>query len=149
MKLLGLYKWIIGTMSDFVKQFQDNETLYIQAKKFWGNLESWSIIIVLIFILLGAIMAWSYYKPFNEKPGRHYKPKYWVIFGVITFVLSFLVTLGFEYFALPPKLDGAFVLELKLALANALYSTLGVYLFVSWVWCQFNLPTNAYRRIKF
>ena len=48
MKLLGLYKWIIGTMSDFVKQFQNNETLYDKARAFWGDLESYSIFIVFI-----------------------------------------------------------------------------------------------------
>ena len=40
MKLLKLYEWIIGTMSDFAKQFQDNETLYNQARKLWSNLEA-------------------------------------------------------------------------------------------------------------
>ena len=148
MKLLKLYEWIIGTMSDFAKQFQDNETLYNQARKFWSNLEASSIIIVGIFIVLGIIMAYTYYKPFNDKPGRHFKPKYWGIFLGITFILSFLVTLGAAYFMVPPKIDGSFVLELKIALANAIYSGV-VYVIISWIWCQFNLPTNAYRYLKF
>lgn len=148
MKLLKLYEWIIGTMSDFAKQFQDNETLYNQAKKFWSNLEASSIIIVGIFIVLGIIMAYTYYKPFNDKPGRHYKPKYWWLFLGITFILSFLITLGAAYFMVPPKIDGSFVLELKIALANAIYSII-VYVLISWIWCQFNLPTNAYRYLKF
>ena len=148
MKLLGLYKLIIGTMSDFVRQFQDNETLYNQARNFWGKLEASSIIIVGVFIALGLVMAYTYYKPFNEKPGRHYKPKYWWIFCGVTFVLAFGVTLMSVYFMVPPKVDGAFVLELKLAFANAIYSSL-VYVLISWIWCQFNLPTNAYRYLKF
>ena len=148
MKLLNLYEWIIGTMSDFAKQFQDNETLYNQARKFWSNLEASSIIIVGIFIVLGIIMAYTYYKPFNDKPGRHYKPKYWWLFLGITFILSFLITLGAAYFMVPPKIDGSFVLELKIALANAIYSII-VYVLISWIWCQFNLPTNAYRYLKF
>ena len=148
MKLLKLYEWIIGTMSDFARQFQDNETLYNQARKFWSNLEASSIIIVGIFIVLGLIMAYTYYKPFNDKPGRHYKPKYWWLFLGITFILSFLITLGAAYFMVPPKIDGSFVLELKIALANAIYSII-VYVLISWIWCQFNLPTNAYRYLKF
>ncbi len=148
MKLLKLYEWIIGTMSDFAKQFQDKETLYNQARKFWSNLEASSIIIVGIFIVLGILMAYTYYKPFNDKPGRHYKPKYWWIFLGITFILSFLITLGAAYFMVPPKIDGSFVLELKIALANAIYSNI-VYVLISWIWCQFNLPTNAYRYLKF
>ena len=148
MKLLKLYEWIIGTMSDFARQFQDSENLYNQARKFWSNLEASSIIIVGIFIVLGLIMAYTYYKPFNDKPGRHYKPKYWWIFLGITFILSFLVTLGAAYFMVPPKIEGTFILELKLALANAIYSGI-VYVIISWIWCQFNLPTNAYRYLKF
>ena len=148
MKLLKLYEWIIGTMSDFAKQFQENETLYNQARKFWINLEASSIIIVGLFIVLGLIMAYTYYKPFNDKPGRHYKPKYWWLFLGITFILSFLITLGAAYFMVPPKIDGSFVLELKIALANAIYSII-VYVLISWIWCQFNLPTNAYRYLKF
>ena len=56
MKLLKLYEWIIGTMSDFAKQFQENETLYNQARKFWSNLEASSIIIVGIFIVIYAVL---------------------------------------------------------------------------------------------
>jgi hypothetical protein len=148
MKLLKLYEWIIGTMSDFAKQFQDNKTLYNQARKFWSNLEASSIIIVGIFIVLGIIMAYTYYKPFNDKPGRHYKPKYWGIFLGITSILSFLVTLGSVYFMVPPNVDGSFVLVLKIALDNAIHSSI-VYALISWIWCQFNLPTNAYRYLKF
>ena len=135
-------------MADFTKPFQNNETLYSQARAFWNKLEASSILIVALFILLGIAMACVYYKPFNDKPGRHYKPKYWVYFLLATFVLTLLVTLGCEYAIAQPKLDGAFVLELKTAFANAIYSSV-VYLFVSWIWCQFNLPTNAYRLIKF
>ena len=148
MKLLKLYEWIIGTMSDFAKQFQDNETLYKQAKVFWGDLETWSLFFVLLFIIGGIGISLFYYIPFNNQTGRHYKPKYWWIWGAITFVLTFLVTLGVEYLVVPPKLDGSFVLELKIALANAIYSSI-VYVLISWIWCQFNLPTNAYRYLKF
>ena len=92
-------------------------------------------------------MAYTYYKPYNEKPGRHYKPKHWWIFGGITFVVTFVITLIAVYFMVPPKIDGSFVLELKIAVANAIYSSL-VYALISWIWCQFNLPTNAYRYLK-
>lgn len=148
MKLLWFYKWITGTMSDFAKPFQGNDALYNQARLFWGHLESLSTITVAIFFMLGIAMTIIYYKPFNEIPGRHYKPKYWIWFLIGTIVLSFVTTLGFEYIAVTPKLNGAFVLELKIAIANALYSG-AVYLLTSWLWCQFNFPTNAYRLIKF
>lgn len=148
MKLLKLYEWITGTMADFTKPFQNNDDLYKQAQAFWKQLDVSSIIFVAIFLLLGIVMASIYYKPFNDKPGRHYKPKYWIYFLLTTFVLTLLVTLGCECAIAQPKLDGSFILELKIAVANAIYSSF-IYIFVSWIWCQFNLPTNAYRLIKF
>jgi len=148
MKLLKLYQWITGTMADFTKPFQNNDALYKQAQAFWKQLDVSSIIFVAIFLLLGIVMASIYYKPFNDKPGRHYKPKYWIYFLLTTFFLTLLVTLGCECAIAQPKLDGSFVLELKIAVANAIYSSF-IYIFVSWIWCQFNLPTNAYRLIKF
>lgn len=148
MKLLKLYQWITGTMADFTKPFQNNDALYKQAQAFWKQLDVSSFFFVAIFLLLGIVMASIYYKPFNDKPGRHYKPKYWIYFLLTTFVLTLLVTLGCECAIAQPKLDGSFVLELKIAVANAIYSSF-IYIFVSWIWCQFNLPTNAYRLIKF
>lgn len=148
MKLLKFYQWMIGSMSDFCKTFQNNEVLYNQAKSFWNKLDSDSIWIVIIFVALGIFWAAYYYHTFNNKPGRHYKPKYWIIFLIVTFILTLALTLAFEYFAVTPRPKGYFLLEFKLALANSLYASV-VYLFVSWIWCQLNLPTNAYRLIKF
>lgn len=148
MKYLGLYKWLIGSMSDFCKPFQNNERLYNQAKSFWNQLESSSAIVIVIFIVLGLLLAISYYKPFNDQPHRHYKPRYWFIFWGGTILLSFVVTIVFLYISHEPKLQGSLILELKIAFANSLYAGV-IYLLVSWVWCQFNLPTNAYRLIKF
>lgn len=135
-------------MTDFTNQFRNNETLYNQARAYWSKLESFSAIILLIFIVLGIAMAIYYYQPYNNRPGRHYKPTHWLYFLLGTFVLSFLVTWGFEYFAVPPKLNGTNILQIKIALGNAIYASL-LYTFCSWVWCQCNLPTNAYRLIKF
>lgn len=146
MKLLELYRWFIGTVSDFSKPFRENEELLNEARKFWRNLEANSWIIVLLFVVIGILMAVTYYTYWNNKPGRHYKPKDWIIYLVATFIICFLLTLGIVYFLCPPNLSGSFPLELKLALCNALYS-IGVYLIVSFVWCNW-LPTNAYRIFK-
>ena len=147
MKLLKLYKWIAGGMTDFTKSFQENEQLYKQAQTFWSKLENTSMLIVLIFLVLGIFLAAWYYQPYNNKPGRHYSPKYWALFLIVTFVVTFLVTLGFEYFAVSPKLQGALLLESKIALGNAIYASV-LYLITSIVWCNW-FPTNAYRIFKF
>ena len=48
MKLLKLYSWFAGSVSDFTNRFKDNEVLYKQAKTFVGKLESNSMIIFLM-----------------------------------------------------------------------------------------------------
>lgn len=147
MKGLDLYKWIAGSMNDFARQFNENEALYNQAKSFWGHLEESSIITIAIFLILGVVLAVTYYLPYNEKAGRHYRPTHWGIFLFITFVATLFTTIGIEYIAVAPKLNGAFMVELKVALGNAIYASL-VYFLTSIVWCNW-CPTNAYRLFKF
>ena len=136
MKLLPFYRLFAGSMTDFVNQFRHNEALYNQAKTYWNKLESVSLIVVIIFLFFGLFLTIYYYQPYNNRPGRHYTPKHWCIFLIITFVLTFLVTWGFEYLALPPRLDGATLLQIKIALGNSIYA-LGLYIVFSWIWCQF------------
>lgn len=146
MKLLYLYKWIAGSMTDFTNQFKDNETLYQQARTWWGHLESISIFILLMSVL-GICFACFYYRPYNEMPKRHYKPKYWLIFMAITLFFTGLITFLFEYIAVEPRLQGSLGVELKIAIGNAMYATL-LYFVTSVIWCNW-LPTNAYRLLKF
>lgn len=147
MKNLDLYKWIAGSVNDFTKPFSQNEALYSRARGFWGQLEgSGMIMFIVCGIIVGLLLAYSYYKPFNEKAGRHYKPKYWIFFIAITFAASLIITLLFEYIVATPKLDGAFGLEIRIAIGNAVYATL-VYFLISVVWCNW-FSTNAYRLFK-
>ena len=147
MKILKIYKPIAGSMSDFINQFQNNEQLYAQARSFWQQLEAHSFALPIIILVLGIGFAAFYYKPYNDMPHRHYKPLHWLLFLVVTFVVTFLVTWGYEYVSVPPRLQGANWLEVKIAIANALYTS-GCYFLTSVVWCYF-CPTNAYRFFKF
>lgn len=146
MKGLDLYKWIAGSMNDFAKPFRENEALYNQARSFWRHLESASAIIIAIFVVLGIAFAVWYYTAYNNKPGRHYHPKHWLIFLACVFGATFLLTWGFEFIAVKPTLDGATMVQLKIALGNAIYAS-GLYFFMSLIWCNF-LPTNACRIFK-
>ena len=146
--MLSFYKFIAGTMTDFLSQYKNNVALYNQARAYWSKMESFSAIILLIFIFFGIVMAFWYYQPYNNRAGRHYKPTNWLYFLLGTFVLSFLVTWGFEYLAVPPKLDGTTILQIKIAMGNAICASF-LYILISWVWCQFNFPTNACRFLKF
>lgn len=146
---LGLYPFI-GSHSAFLKPYsgEGQEALYQQAMLFWNKLDSVSFLFPLICVIVGGIIAWYYYMPFNNTPHRHYKPKYWWIMMAVCAVLCFLLTLGVAVVCAPPKNEGTKVLELKLALNNMLYSVI-VYGFVSLVWCNWRrAKTNAYRYLK-
>lgn len=146
MKLLDLYQCFAGTKSDFTKPFQENEALFSQAKSFWSHLEGSMIFVIAIFIVLGISLAYTYYKPYNESPGRHYKPSHWLVFLAITFFATLLITWGFEYIAVKPVLKGAGMLEFKIAILNAIYSS-ALYFAVSFIWCNWG-TTNAYKYFK-
>ena len=147
MKLLKLYSWLTGSMADFAKPFTENKALYNQARAFWNKLENSSAVIVLIFLVLGIALAAYYYTSYNNSPGRHYTPKHWLFLLLGTILATFLVTLGCEYFAVKPTVQGAFLLEVKIAVVNALYSA-AIYFVTSVVWCNF-FRTNAYKLFKF
>lgn len=148
MKCLALYKWLAGSKNDFLKPFQHDETLQRQAKHFIDNLDKMSWSLVLLFVAIALIAAVSYYIPYNNQPGRHYKPSHWLVFLLVAIVLAGVATFGAEYLISTPKLDGAMQFEVMVAVANAVYA--GVAYFVaSVVWCNCSLPTNAYRMFKF
>ena len=151
MKTLDLYKWIAGSKSDFLRTFQnedlDENPLLNQATSFWNHLESSGIVIIAIFAILGIALAFIYYGPYNNKPGHHYRPAHWIGFWICTFIVTFLFTWGIEAIMVKPKLDGASMLEMKIALGNAVYA-FALFLLTSIIWCM-ALPTNAYRLFKF
>lgn len=147
MKWLDAYGWMTGSMSDFTKPFQENEALFNQAKAFWRNLEGWAPMLLLIGLLFGIFFAILYYGPYNNRPHRHYTPWQWALFGLINFIGCLVVTLALEWSLAKPVLDGAGLLESKIAFCNAAYAAI-IYLVVSVVWCN-TLPTNAFRLFKF
>ena len=145
MKFIDLYP---GSMTDFTHQFVDNEALFNQAVAFWRGLEGIAGLIFLFAIAMGVFFAVFYYTAWNELPGRHYRPLHWAIWLVVTFIATFLLTWGFEYWQYKPRLEGANAVEIKIALMNGVYALL-TYLTVSFVWCNLKaLPTNAYRLLK-
>lgn len=144
---LSFYKWLTGSESDFLRQFQDNDYMYGQAQAFWSQLNGTMVFVLIAMLLVGILMALFYYWPFNNWAGRLYRVRYWSIFMGGTYVLTLFVTIGIEYILCRPELDGTKGLEIKVALANALYASI-VYFITSVIWCNF-LPTNAYRFFKF
>lgn len=146
MKLKYLYGWFVGKKSAFVNSFGDNEQLRAQAQAFWKHLEAGTWFYIIAFIVIAAFFAYWYYRPYNNRPGRHFRPSHWAKFGVITIVVTFLVTLLITVLMAYPKLDGSFVIEFKIALANILYAA-GIYLLCSLGFCLSG-KTNAFIPFK-
>lgn len=143
MRGLNLYEFFTGSFNNFAEQFGDNQVLYEQARIYWNHLEGISLFLILIFILFGVLFAAYYYGPYNDKPGRHYKPFYWCIFGGLSFAFVFLTTFSVEYFFVSPKPSGSFMIEFKISILNAIYTFI-VYVITSLIWCKWG-KTNAYR----
>ena len=147
MKLKYLYGWIVGKKTAFVNSF-DNDPLQNQADVFWRHLESGTWFYLLAFIIVAIIFAYFYFKPFNNQPGRHFRPRYWVIFGVVSIIVSFLLTLLIAYLAAAPKLQGSFILELKISFANMIYTAVTYFVMSILFWNNVFGKTNAYKLIK-
>lgn len=144
MKALDLYNC---SFSDFAKPFRDNEVLYKQARDFWSQLDNAAWGVLGITLMAGIGFAFYYYTVFNNTTGRHYKPKFWWLFMLLTSLTVLVVSLILELIMASPKLEGAFAVEMKVAFISALYSLIP-FLVVSFSWCNFSLPTNAYRYLK-
>jgi len=147
MKLLKIYSWFAGTMNDFTAPFREDETLYNQATAFWRKLDNGSISFVIAMLAIGIILTYCYYGPFNNLPGRRYTPKWWGIMCGVTVVVTFFVTLILEYIAAKPTMQGAWSVEIKVALCNAIYAGV-IYFFSSVIVCQSSIKTNAYKLFK-
>ena len=131
-----------GSLSKFAQPFKDNEALYNQARAFWRNLEGCSLFLTLAFVVISLVLAWYYYFPFNNQPGRHYKVGYWLGFGSVAAIVTLIASMLIEYAMATPKLDGALAIEMIIAFINALYSSIA-YIVFSFVFCKF-FTTNAY-----
>lgn len=147
MKLLKIYSWLVGTKNDFINSFRNDEILYNQATAFWNKLNNGSIGFVIVMLFIGIVLAYYYYGPFNNQPGRKYTPKWWGIMCGVTACITFLVTLVLEYSTAKPTMQGAWSVELKIALCNAIYASV-VYFLASIIVCQSNIKTNAYKLFK-
>lgn len=143
MKVFDFYKWALGSEADFLKNYQSNPTLYQEAQGFWTALSNYSVIALSLCLTISVISVFIYYKPFNELPGRHYHPKWWAIFYILTIISVFAITFLTESFIIKTHLNNVASYEFKLALVNALYSIF-LFGFFSWIWCK-AFPTNAYR----
>ncbi len=148
MHFLKLYQPLIGNKASFLQHYtgEGQDALYTQASMFWDKLDTASIFFILIFLIIGVVMAACYYGPFNNQPNRHYLPKYWWRFFIGSALLGLIVTYGVATIAAKTSLSGTWSIVLRIALANAVLSVI-IYWVTSIGWCKWG-KTNAYRMFK-
>lgn len=139
--------FLLPSKGKFISEF-NNDQLKEQARAVWSHLDNQSLLYFIAAIILGIVSAYCYYKPFNNKPGRHYQMKFWWAFLFITAIVSFLATLGALNLTINTHLkDNLMSLYGMFSLNNMLYSIV-LYFISSVVWCNTN-STNAYPCFKF
>jgi hypothetical protein len=137
--------FLLPAKGKFLNNF--NEQLKQQADFVWRELDGLSLILFLGGVIIGVGFAIYYYTGFNESPGRHYKMKYWGIWGALSFVLTMIFTVAIEYIGIKTNLNtGLTELYWLCAINNALYSAI-LYLVTSFIWCN-AFRTNAYKFFK-
>lgn len=135
--------FLLPSRGKFLSGFA-NENLKSQATQVWSRLTNYTSLLIVVSILVGIGLAAYYYKPYNELPGRHYKVSHWSLWGIISVLLTFIITLLIEFLGIHTNLKtGIYSLYLMTAISNAIYCAF-FYFITSLVWCNF-LPTNAYR----
>lgn len=128
LKLLNILTWYTSKKA-YLAPYTEDEAAKKAATKLWNAIDNSNLILVIGMILLTIFIGWGYFYPFNQRPGRHYHPKYWGIWGGIATVLTFFSTFIVCYFnAKNPSFD--YALLAKVSAINALYS-IPVYLIIT------------------
>ena len=117
------------------------------ARAFWSNLDSAAIYFIILFVILGILIACFYYYGYNRFPGRKYKVQHWVLWLVITAVATVAITLGLGNAIVTSNLQEKFGFLLRISLINGVYA-LAVYFISSVIICNLPIATNAYRFLK-
>ena len=138
--------FLLPSKGKFLNGF--NEQLRQQADSVWRQIDGLSPFLLILGLFLGVGLAVFYYRGFNERPGRHYKMKYWAIWALLSVIITMVATIAIEYVGVKTNLKSGYAeLYWLCAINNALYA-FGFYLFTSVVWCN-AFPTNAYKFFKF
>lgn len=139
--------FLLPSKGQFLQNFAHNEQLKAQAELVWRQLDGLLPVLFIITLVSGIGFASYYYTGFNERPGRHYKIKFWAMWAAIAFCFSLLATIPIEYIGIKTNVrTGLASLYWLCAINNALYCLI-IYILTSWAWCQFG-STNAYKFLK-
>lgn len=127
--VLTILNWFT-TKKAYLAPYADDESAKKAATKLWTSVDKGDFIPFLAMLALAIIICWMYYFPFNKQPGRHYHPKYWAIFLVITLLAVFGLSFALLNFAIAKNASFDIWFLVKCSLMNTLYAAF-VYLITS------------------
>ena len=136
--ILTILTWT--TKKGYLADYTD-ESAKKAATKLWNAIAGGEIALVVLMAILTGIICWYYFFPFNEKPGRHYHPKWWWVFGGISLVVTFLASLLACYvIAKNPNFNMGFLL--RVSIINTFYAVI-LFVVMSYVFIKTG-KSNAY-----
>ena len=127
--VLTILNWFT-TKKAYLAPYADDESAKKAATKLWTSVDKGDFIPFLTMLALAIIICWMYYFPFNKQAGRHYHPKYWAIFFVITLLAVLGLSFALLNFAIAKNASFDVWFLVKCSLMNTLYAAF-VYLITS------------------
>lgn len=108
---------------DYLAPYVEDESAKKAATKLWSTIVSGDLVLWGLMFLITVSVCYYYFFPFNEKPGRHYHPKWWGLFYIVVLLLVFLSTfIGCWCIAKNPGFDIG--LLLKVSAINMFYAAI-------------------------
>lgn len=142
--LAKLYGWLYPVShAKFINGLPEESQA--RGAAFWNSLSPCESGLFITFILLGIAAAIIYFKPFNNKPGRHYRGRWWWFFAAIAFFGTLLVSYILCGIILKDarNLGQSLSFQHFLSWGNAFYAFV-LYFIISFIWWNWG-KTNAYR----
>ena len=125
----------------YLAPYADDESAKKAATKLWNAIDGSEIMLFILMVVLTCIICLCYFFPFNKKPGRHYHPKWWWLFGVISLVATFVMSyVTCNVMAKNPGFDIGFLF--KVSAINTFYAAF-IYAIVSMI-INRTKKSNAY-----
>lgn len=138
--ILGILTWFVSK-KDYIAGYANDEDRQKIAKRLFNSVDEASLILVLVMLVLTALICCFYHFPYNNRPGRHYRPFCKRLFFLGTLVLVFAVTMVCYYFmAKNPGFD--WMLLAKAYLMNTGYAALVYIMLTSLI--NYKGKSNAY-----
>lgn len=122
MNMLTVLTWFTSK-KDYLKPFADSESAKKAATKLWADIDKGDLLLLILMAIITISLCYYYYFPFNEKPGRHYHPKWCAMYCLVAVILVFLLSFaGCCFIAKNPGFDYGFLA--KVSALNMVYSLL-------------------------